>query len=293
MPPRIPEATTTNPSCSFYWARPKFEASRQITARFHLEKLRFLRTTRGAIRLARLGVFVLLAGALPALADGLSGLTPAEEYRGSIAKVRSVLAPHRTEIDMAGFVGALPKRCVSVPPEAKSCIWPLSKEEKGWWPLADALYTGDRLNLVCEFPANDGPRLEDSCSVHSQRSNRRYFRGQLHASSAGGHMRKSLTKAKRAELAKRTELTKRAQQNLARARTAFALSTLVGDAPVECRSGGQRVFCSWKTTADTYGHGTLAMSIGADMSKKVRMSCMLPADGSPRAPDSCTVQIGD
>jgi hypothetical protein len=188
---------------------------------------------------------------------------------------------------MAGFVGALPKRCVSVPPEAKSCIWPLSKEEKGWWPLADALYTGDRLNLVCEFPANDGPRLEDSCSVHSQRSNRRYFRGQLNTGSAGGRMPKNFTKKKR------VALTARAQQNLARARTAFALSTLVGDAPVECRSGGQRVFCTWKATADTYGHGTLAMSIGADMSKKVRMSCMLPADGSPRAADSCTVQIGD
>ena len=93
--------------------------------------------------------------------------------------------------------------------------------------------------------------------------------------------------------AKRAVLEFRAEELVTAAKTAFALSTLVGDAPWECRQIDDSSHCTWKTTADTYGHGTLAMSIGADMSKKVRMSCMLPADGSPRAPDSCTVQIGD
>jgi len=60
----------------------------------------------------------------------------------------------------------------------------------------------------------------------------------------------------------------------------------------ECRAQGLRVLCTWRATSGTYGHGTLAMSIGADMSKKVRLRCQLPADGTPRAADSCNVEIG-
>jgi hypothetical protein len=88
------------------------------------------------------------------------------------------------------------------------------------------------------------------------------------------------------------ELTAEAQQHIAGARTAFELSTLVGDAPFECRSEETRVLCTWKATSGTYGHGTLAMSIGADMGKKVRLHCALPVDATPRAPDSCRVEIG-
>jgi len=230
---------------------------------------------------------VLGLAAGPAVADGLSGLTPSQEARGSITKTRGVLAPYRTRGDMVDFVGAHPRRCAEVSGNASICVWPLSKRERGWRPLADALHTGDRLNLVCEFPENDAPRADDSCSVHSQRSNRRYFRGQLNAVAKGGRRPRS------AVLKRRAVLETQSRQLLSQAKTAFALSTLVGDAPWECLSGNHYSHCTWKTTAATYGHGTLAMSIGADLTKKVRMNCKLPGDGTDRAPDSCTVVIGD
>lgn len=80
---------------------------------------------------------------------------------------------------------------------------------------------------------------------------------------------------------------------LADARNAFELSALVGDAPDYCQSEiGEQVHCLWRTTAATYGHGTLAMTIGAPFRKKVRLSCRLPVQGSPRGAKSCVVTIG-
>lgn len=49
--------------------------------------------------------------------------------------------------------------------------------------------------------------------------------------------------------------------------------------------------CIWRSDSGTYGHGTLAMSIEANFSKKIDLNCSLPADGTPRAPDSCDVYI--
>ena len=232
-------------------------------------------------------VFAFGVGAGSVAADGLSGLTPSQEARGSIAKTRGVLASYRNLGEMIDFVGAHPRRCVEVPENASICVWPLSKRERGWRPLAGALNTGDRLNLVCEFPEDNAPRAENSCSVHSQRSNRRYFRGQLNAAAKGGRGPRS------AALKRRAVLEAQSRQLLSQAKTAFALSTLVGDAPWNCPRGSRYSHCTWKTTAATYGHGTLAMSIDANLTKKVRMSCKLPGDGTDRAPDSCTVAIGD
>ena len=67
----------------------------------------------------------------------------------------------------------------------------------------------------------------------------------------------------------------------------------MGAVPNECspQSGGLQV-CLWRASARTYGHGTLAMSIGAPKTKRVRMHCRLPTDGGHRAPDSCSVEIG-
>ncbi|MHC4448388.1 MAG: hypothetical protein ACYSXF_11520 [Planctomycetota bacterium] len=71
------------------------------------------------------------------------------------------------------------------------------------------------------------------------------------------------------------------------------LSRLVGAAPDECTaaSGGLR-FCLWRTTNRTFGHGTLAMWIGASKGKKIRLRCLLPDDGSPRRPGSCSAEVG-
>ncbi len=164
---------------------------------------------------------------------------------------------------------------------------PVSKREPGWRPLAAALSTGDRLNLICEFPTNGAPRSEDSCSVHTKRSNRSYYRDRIRGRRPGHAQRRiSVTFVSRAEL------KAQAQQLLADARTAIELSTLVGDAPEACQSRDARFLCVWKSNSGTYGHGTLAVSIDADFGKKVRLRCWLPAEGSPRAPDACSVDIG-
>jgi len=121
-------------------------------------------------------VAVLLA-AVSAKADGLTGLTPAQEYQGSIEKVRELLAPDRSFADLSAFDGNTPTRCQGVPRGASICAWLLSDRERGWQPLAGALETGDRLRLVCELPPNEAPREKDSRSVHAQHSNRVYYRG--------------------------------------------------------------------------------------------------------------------
>ena len=51
--------------------------------------------------------------------------------------------------------------------------------------------------------------------------------------------------------------------------------------------------CTWRMSKNTYGHGTVAASIRADMSKKVRLRCHLQLDGSLRKADSCLAEIGN
>ena len=240
-----------------------------------------------SVRVTLLTLLSFFVATLPAGADGRSGLPHAEEYRESISLVRDVLAPRQTRGDMIDLVGATPLRCVDVPGGAEICVWSLSKREAVWWPLAELLDTGDRLNLICEFPANDAPRSKDSCSVHTKRSNRGYYRDQLRGRRPGASMRR-----KSGARVPRAELKAQAQQVLTDARTAIELSTLVGDAPEDCRSRDAVIVCVWKSNAGTYGHGSLAISIDADSGKRVRMNCRLPADGAPRDADACRVEIG-
>ena len=85
-----------------------------------------------------------------------------------------------------------------------------------------------------------------------------------------------------------------ASQLLDQSKTAFQLSTLVGDAPTSCfYASASSMVCRWKTHNGTYGHGTLAHLIGSRILETASFySCELPRDGSPRGPDSCTVEVG-
>ena len=234
------------------------------------------------MRITLLTLLGLIAFNLPAGADSLSDLPPAAEFSASIAAIRQPLAPHRTYSQVVAFVGIPPDRCVPVPKNSRICVWPLSKKEPGWRPLASALGTGDRLNLVCEFPASDGPRAEASCSAHAQRSNRTYYRTFVVKKRGQRKTANWRSESKRSE----------AQELIDSATTSFALSTLVGDAPHQCTEISSQALCVWKATARTYGQGTLALSIGASFSKKVRLSCNLPNSGGPRDQHSCSVLIG-
>jgi hypothetical protein len=234
------------------------------------------------LRLVLLVLTGFIAFDLSAGADSLSDMPPDAEFRASISGVRPTLGPHRTYSEMIAFVGAEPQRCVPVSQKSRICVWALSKRQPGWRPLASALGTGDRLNLVCEFPASKGPRAEASCSAHAQRSNRTYYRTFVVKKRGQRKTPDWRSNSQRAE----------AQKLIDSATTAFALSTLVGDAPDQCTESPSQTHCVWKTDARTYGQGTLAVSIGANFSKKVRLSCSLPAGGGPRDQHSCSAQIG-
>ena len=64
--------------------------------------------------------------------------------------------------------------------------------------------------------------------------------------------------------------------------------------PDDCASSEspELLTCTWRTTARTFGHGTLAAWISADRNKKIRLHCAFPTDGAARAPESCRAEIG-
>ena len=154
-------------------------------------------------------------------------LSPVEEYNVSLEATRNTMDHAQTQRDVSKFVGGPPIHCVNGAKDSTLCVWPLSKKQQGWWPLGGiSCAQGDRLNLICEFPANDEPRPTDSCSVHSQRSNRGMIKGTTKVPTRGrmprGVSNKSLA------------VKKMAAQLLDQSKTAFQLSTLVGDAPYSC-----------------------------------------------------------
>jgi len=210
---------------------------------------------------------------------------PAEKMQNSVDMTRFVVGPHRTLSEMNAFVGAAPERCEEISNTTRICLWSLSKSESGWRPLAAALATGDRLYLLCEFPKDNGPREELSCSAHPKRSNRSYFRSRLRKND------RRMSRTNRERIAE--EESEKSNALLAEALTVFEISTLVGDIPDECYTNAETVYCAWGTHKGTYGHGTLAMAIEASFSKKVKLRCSLPADGEDREKGSCQAAIGD
>lgn len=242
--------------------------------------------TTSTHRTIRLVLSLFAISAACANAKPLAKLTPAQEYNGATASVREVLEPHGTESEIISFSGSLPRRCIKVSGGTRICVIPLNNRNSGWSPLAAELDTGDRLNLLCEFYEDDRERAPDSCSVHAQRSNRRYYSKKIPKNRGNKRVQK------RVILEAKSHLKKQANELIDGARTALELSNLMGDAPYDCHPSAESYVCSWLGSNATYGHGTLAMSIGVPFRKKVRLLCTLPSDGSPRAPDSCTVSIG-
>ena len=90
----------------------------------------------------------------------------------------------------------------------------------------------------------------------------------------------------------RARYRRAATEEIAAARTLADLIHLVGAVPTACErvAQGERA-CVWQASSRTYGHGTLAFSIDALPRERVMMRCLLPADGSPRSTDSCSVEV--
>ena len=69
-------------------------------------------------------------------------LSPAEEYNVSLEATRKQWTFAQTQRDVSKFVGGPPIHCVNGAKDSTLCVWPLSKKQRGWWPLAGALARG-------------------------------------------------------------------------------------------------------------------------------------------------------
>lgn len=220
-----------------------------------------------------------------ALCLGVAGPTGATIDQTDSQRIRGVLGAVTTRTQLDAFAGKAPERCLSSMTGFELCEWWLAKADAGWKPLAQALETRYQLALICELPIDGSARGDFSCGAYPRDSNRDSWK---------------VSTTERGRRRKASEITRerdhnlhRALEQLSSARTLAALSSMVGAIPDECSVVGSGLrLCLWRTTALTWGHGTLATTIGASYGKKVRMDCYLPEDGRLRDPDTCHVEVG-
>lgn len=257
-------------------------------------------------RLPRVPAILTLCVSLAAVA--LAQGVPTGDGEAQVRLAR-LLADYRTRDQLTGFVGVPPDPCVACSRSTELCEWRAGPDARGWRSLSellgkpDAGFLGlpgigggdDEVSLLCELPKDGSARARDSCSVHPRRSNRDEWDVPTGSTSSTRALR-TWDRMKPTDLrAARARVEQQAKARIAAARTLVALSRLVGAAPDQCVPSPlapERQVCLWRATNETEGHGTLAVSVLAPMQKKMRMSCELPLDGSPRAPDSCFVEEG-
>lgn len=228
--------------------------------------------------LAHLSVLLLLAVACKS--------PPHEQKPSAQVPVNHLLINYSDKQELSDFVGVVPSVCLQSTPTTELCEWRVSARASGWRAMANAIGTGDRLNLICELPISGEPRVSRSCTIHPRRSNRYSWK----LPSAAGTKNSSSREAV-ADVKERYRNT--ANQWMAEANTLPLLSRLMGAIPDECsRSTEKEQYCTWRTTNHTFGHGTLMVWIDAKKRKRIRLYCTLPTDGSPRAPNSCHAEVG-
>jgi hypothetical protein len=203
------------------------------------------------------------------------------------SRADELLRPYSDQQELSRFVGALPSLCVKGSPATELCQWTVGAELAGWRPRARAIDTGDRVNLICELPSSGAPRAAGSCTIHPRRSNRYSWK-----IPSGANTRTRTSQETAAQARERHRQT--AERWMAEADTVVALSRLMGAIPDQCVARSKREeVCLWRTDDQTFGHGTLAMWIGASVHKKIRLSCVLPSDGGRRGAGSCSAEVGD
>jgi hypothetical protein len=220
-------------------------------------------------------------------AAGLACTTlPAPHTDEGSGRVNRILEEEQGKDDLTRFAGRAPSVCVVSTATTELCEWQLGNRHAGWAPLAAAIDTTDQVSLICGLPSDGSPRAAGSCNVYPRRSNRGRF--PIPTASSTGRAR-----GKESPAQARERYRRQTKQALATARTLPELVHLMGALPNECSPQSSELqVCLWRASARTYGHGTLVMSIGASKHKRVRMRCRLPTDGSDRAPDSCSVEVG-
>ena len=202
--------------------------------------------------------------------------------------VIDLLADHSSQEDLDRFVGRTSARCVDSSPGLHACQWEMNKRHPGWEPLSRALETQRTIALVCDLPKNGSDRAKHSCFAVPRQSNRTILRNAVRRlKDARG------AKSQRKIKAITKQFQDEAKQHLDRATTFFEIVRLVGAVPESCQAtASAERRCLWRTHARTYGHGTVAATITRNMSKKVRLECVLPAEGGARRPGSCVSRIG-
>ena len=229
--------------------------------------------------LAHLRVFLLLVVACKS--------PPHEPNPNTRVRATHLLASYSDKQQLSQFVGVVPSLCLPSTRTTDLCEWRANVRAAGWRAMANTIGTGDRLNLICELPVSGDSRAPGSCTIHPRRSNRYSWK----LPSKAGTRRGAAPPAAVAEVRERYRNT--ANQWMAEAKTMAQLSRLMGAIPDECtRSTEKEQFCTWRTTSHTFGHGTLVVWLGTSKRPKIRLHCVLPTDGSPRAPDSCHAAIG-
>ena len=196
---------------------------------------------------------------------------PVEPPIGSDISVEKRLAAWTTAFEISQYVGPFPRICFQAGSGNELCEWQAGDRDPGWSSLAAAIGTRDRINVLCEVPQSGEPRAPGSCTAHPRRSNRYSWKW--------GEGQRAIHQ-------------KTAAKAFDNARSLTEMSRLMGSAPEGCVTSHAQLICLWRTDDQTFGHGTLAMWIRAPISKKIRLRCIFPLDGSPRGVESCSASVG-
>jgi hypothetical protein len=177
-----------------------------------------------------------------------------------------------TRAEISTFAGGEAERCVFSAPDLELCSWRLGPEDPAWASQASAVGTDGDVNLVCELPIDGSPRVAGSCRPHASALQAAATAEELPAVSAPGSL----------------EARREAEQRLAEALSVSALSHALGDAPDRCRTGAGVQTCEWDLADGATGHALVAALVDdARSGAAVRLSCVVPLDGSSREADSC------
>ena len=163
---------------------------------------------------ARVGCGIAVAWGL-----GLAGCASPMPPEKARTRVNAVLAGHDTRETLDAFLGTIPKACTESGPGLEVCTWRLRKRQRGWRPIARALSTGMRINVVCELPLDGSARSADSCAGYSS------VRGIVRL------QRGTLVERR----AKEAHWKAEAQQAIDQAQTFWQLVDLVGAGPRNCQ----------------------------------------------------------
>lgn len=209
-----------------------------------------------------------------------------ELSRANSVAVDALLKPYRKLAQISAYTGEEPERCIEASKGMQLCTWIVTSGQASWGKFSSMLGSDASVTLLCQLPSRGGKRDKGSCSVHANASAKDPWDAAmddwLEKNGVSGNLFK---RGERAEAR-----TKRAGEILAEARTALAISRLVGSAPTSCTGIGTVRTCLWKATRTVEGYPLLSDLL--DSNKKIRLWCDVPEDRSPRAAQSCRAEVG-